>query len=380
MSETAERPVEYIELDKLLLDAENPRFGVAKGARRNQKEILDYIVENFGINDVLSSLAYNGYFDAEPLIARKNEDGTYTIIEGNRRLSACLILSNSERAKNQRQRTNQFSDEVLEKWLVDGKTIPVHVFGEADNLNKLHAYLGVRHITSAKAWDSYAKAAWIDSVVSSGEMTLEEIAEVTGDKNNTIQRLLEGYYFINQLIASGEFTPENSGRKGRGSNPEFPFSWVYTLLNYSGVRDHLKLAEFDAKNKRPVPQEKAREAGNIVRYMFGDRSTAQNGAIRDSRQLGALAAAIGDPVQRDLLERGKNIDEIIKQTRPSLDQLTNALMTCKEELISATGLVNSGEISAEQADKVIGQARDVLNLANALFKSIRNLDEPDIAE
>ncbi|AQZ96573.1 ParB N-terminal domain-containing protein [Halopseudomonas phragmitis] len=380
MSETSERPVEYIALDKLLLDAENPRFGVAKGARRNQKEILDYIVENFGIDDVLSSLAYNGYFDAEPLIARKNDDGTYTIIEGNRRLSACLILSHSDRANNQHQRTSQFSEEVLEKWNEPGITIPVHVFGKSDNLNKLHAYLGVRHITSAKAWDSYAKAAWIDSVVSSGEMTLNEIAEVTGDKNNTIQRLLEGYYFVNQLIESGDFIPENSSRKGRGSNPEFPFSWIYTLLNYARVRDHLKLAEFDEKNQKPVPQDRVREASNIVRYMFGDRSSAQNGAITDSRQLGALATAISDPVQRDLLERGKSIDEIIKQTRPSIDQLTSSLMTCKEELISATGLVNSGDIPAEDAEKVLAQARDVANLAAALFRSIKNLDEPSPVE
>lgn len=380
MSETAERPVEYIELDKLLLDAENPRFGVAKGARRNQKEILDYIVENFGIDDVLSSLAYNGYFDAEPLIARKNDDGTYTIIEGNRRLSACLILSHSSRANNQLQRTSQFSKEVLEKWSEPGITIPVHVFGKTDNLNKLNAYLGVRHITSAKAWDSYAKAAWIDSVVSTGEMTLSEIAEVTGDKNNTIQRLLEGYYFVNQLIKSGDFIPENSNRKGRGSNPEFPFSWIYTLLNYARVRDHLKLAEFDEKNQKPVPHDRVREASNIVRYMFGDRSSAQNGAITDSRQLGALATAVSDPVQRDLLERGKSIDEIIKQTRPSIDQLTSSLMTCKEELISAAGLVNSGDIPAEDAEKVLAQARDVANLAAALFRSIKNLDEPGPVE
>ena len=380
MSETAERPVEYIELDKLLLDAENPRFGVAKGARRNQKEILDYIVENFGIDDVLSSLAYNGYFDAEPLIARKNDDGTYTIIEGNRRLSACLILSHSSRANNQLQRTSQFSKEVLEKWSEPGITIPVHVFGKTDNLNKLNAYLGVRHITSAKAWDSYAKAAWIDSVVSNGEMTLSEIAEVTGDKNNTIQRLLEGYYFVNQLIKSGDFIPENSNRKGRGSNPEFPFSWIYTLLNYARVRDHLKLAEFDEKNQKPVPHDRVREASNIVRYMFGDRSSAQNGAITDSRQLGALATAVSDPVQRDLLERGKSIDEIIKQTRPSIDQLTSSLMTCKEELILAAGLVNSGDIPAEDAEKVLAQARDVANLAAALFRSIKNLDEPGPVE
>ncbi|WP_244235613.1 hypothetical protein, partial [Pseudomonas aeruginosa] len=231
----------YVKLKDLNLDSRNPRFGIEKGQRGNQADILDFIVENFGVEDVISSLAYNGYFAAEPLIARRESDGTLTVVEGNRRLSACLMLANSDRAKNQRRRAQEYVDTKKINWTEETE-VPVHIVDHKDKeALRLHAYLGVRHIMSAKAWDSYAKAAWIDEVVSSGEMTLAEIGQVTGDKNRTIQRLLEGYHFVNQLIAEGLFLPGNSLKKGRGSNPDFPFSWVYTLLDYSPVREWLDL-------------------------------------------------------------------------------------------------------------------------------------------
>ncbi len=51
-----------------------------------------------------------------------------------------------------------------------------------------------------------------------------------GDQHRTIRRLLEGCYFIRQTIEAGEFRPQDSQRRGRGSVTDYPFSWVYTVL------------------------------------------------------------------------------------------------------------------------------------------------------
>lgn len=282
-------PKEYthsIPLNQLNLDARNPRFGIEKGLRPNQTDILDFIVDNFGVEDVISSLAYNGYFAAEPIIARREADGSLTVVEGNRRLSACLILAGSDRAKNQKSKAAEYLNKSKITW-TEKTEIPVHVVEHDDKESlRLHAYLGVRHIMSAKAWDSYAKAAWIDEVTSSKEMTLDEIAQVTGDKNRTIQRLIEGYNFINQLISDGLFSPKNSLRKGRGSNPDFPFSWVYTILDYSPAREWLGLTGNDPTNKRPIKKNKTADSAALVTYMYGDKSKGRIAAIKDSRQLG----------------------------------------------------------------------------------------------
>ncbi len=55
-------------------------------------------------------------------------------------------------------------------------------------------------------------------------MPVSKITEMIGDQHSTVVRLLEGYRFIRQLIENGEFRPEDSQRKGRGSVSEYPFS------------------------------------------------------------------------------------------------------------------------------------------------------------
>src|SRR6266851_1815409 len=94
-------------LSKLLLDKDNPRFGFPNRATISQEEILDQIVEKFGVDDVLSSLAVNGYFKVEPLVCRRSPGDFLTVAEGNRRLAACLILSGDQHAVRHKARTEQ---------------------------------------------------------------------------------------------------------------------------------------------------------------------------------------------------------------------------------------------------------------------------------
>lgn len=365
-----------IPLNELNLDSRNPRFGAEKGGRVSQSDILDFIVENFGVEDVLSSLAYNGYFSAEPLIARKEDDGSYTVVEGNRRLSACLILAGSVRAKNHKRRTEEYRTAVKNEW-TDETLVPVQVFEKGDNSLRLNAYLGVRHIMSAKAWDSYAKAAWIHEVVSAGEMTLDQISQVTGDKNRTIRRLLEGYYFINQLKDEAVFLPENSLRKGRGSNPEFPFSWVYTVLDYGVVRDWLELPQDDPANKKPIKKSKIADSAALVTYMFGDRGRGRIAAVEDSRQLSALAAALGDPTKRDWLASGRTVAQIEALSKAPVDQFAKALNDAHDGLALALKIASEGGLSKEEATQLLSRTKEVANLAASVFKSLRDMDEPE---
>ena len=59
--------IQFISLEKLRLAPDNPRFG-NQDHLQEQKEILSNIITNYGIDDVLGSIARNGYFSAEPLI------------------------------------------------------------------------------------------------------------------------------------------------------------------------------------------------------------------------------------------------------------------------------------------------------------------------
>jgi hypothetical protein len=318
--DTQQKQVIPYPLKQLLLDKSNPRFGF-QDRGTSQAGLLDLIVEKFGVDDVLSSLAVNGYFAAEPMVCRAQETGKQAVVvEGNRRLAACLILVGDKRAANQAARTNQYRP----KWEKNGEKqidpVPVIIFKPHEQEEEILSYLGVRHIVSAQPWDSYAKAAWVARIVEQNDMDVAEVSTMIGDQHRTVSRLLEGYYLIRQLIDEGAFRPEDSQRRGRGSVTDYPFSWVYTILGYTTVRRFLELGD-ESASPNPIKEENLNRARLITRAMFGDRAKGQSAAVDDSRQLGALAAAVASREKVTLLEQGKSLSEIETLTQPLEDRL-----------------------------------------------------------
>lgn len=353
-----ERKPELRSLADLLLDENNPRFGF-RGSTGDQADVLDHIVENFGVDDVMSSLAVNGYFDAEPMVCRLVAgQQKLTVVEGNRRLAACLIITGDPRANRQHNRTEQFQ----KLWNEHGRRridpAPVIIFDASSDQKPLLSYLGVRHISAAQPWDSYAKAAWVARVVEENNLSLGDVALMIGDQHRTITRLLQGYYFIQQTIESGQFKPEDSIRKGRGSVTDYPFSWVYTALGYSAVRSFLSLSDGSAV-KNPMRPAALPNAGVLTRAMFGDRAKGRNAAISDSRELGSLAEIVADPDKVSLLEAGKTVAEIERLTQP-IDQRLRASLT---EVRNIQGEIARG-LSEEELSATIAESLRTLASIN----------------
>ncbi|HEY3800236.1 MAG TPA: hypothetical protein VGL58_17955 [Caulobacteraceae bacterium] len=349
----APRETEMIALEHLLLDAENPRFGHSVAGGLDQADILDHIVNTFGVDDVLSSIAINGYISAEPVVCRRDEGSSVaTVVEGNRRLAACLILVGDDRAARQKSRSTQYRDIWLQHGAKQIDPIPAIVFDGADRKQALLSYLGVRHIASAQPWDSFAKAAWVARVVEENQLPLADVALMIGDQHRTIRRLLEGYYFIQQTIGAGEFNPQDSQRRGRGSVTDYPFSWVYTILGYSTARTYLGLEEREPRSPL-LASDKLSRAGTITRAMFGDKSRGRSAAIEDSRELGDLALTLGDPDKVAMLESGKSVAEIMRLTKPIDQRLREGLTqvrTLQSEIVAG---LSGEELATELAESLV---------------------------
>ena len=366
-----DREVSHIALTDLLLDSQNPRFG-GRDRNMNQTEILDLIVR-FGVKDVLSSLAVNGYFEAEPLVCKRQQNSNgYVVAEGNRRLAACLIITRDPRASNQ----TQLSDHYAALWDAHGNLpinpTPAIIFGADEQERTLLSYLGVRHIASAQPWDSYAKAAWIARVVENSELSIGQVATMIGDQHRTINRMLEGYYLVEQLVESGHFKPEDSQRKGRGSVTEYPFSWVYTVLGYAAVRSFLELGSEDA-SKNPIGDDRLDDAGLMIRSMFGDRSKGRGAAIVDSRQLGELASALSSSDKTRLLAQGKTVTEIDLLTQPIEKRLEDGLATVRDELRDLVSRLSEQELKAQAASRLTPASKRTRRLAQDLDNRLNEI-------
>lgn len=366
-----------VELRNLLLDENNPRFGDSRGSFRDQTEVLDWVVENFGVNDVINSLAINGYFEAEPLVVEEVE-GTdkYVVKEGNRRLAACLILAQDKRAKNQKQLRKSVEKFIKHQSWSENTTVPTITFKKAD-ANRLVAYLGVRHIVSSQPWDSYAKAAWISSVVEQHSLSIQDIADLTGDKSQTIAKLLEGYNFVRQLERKGLFDPKTSYRRGKGSNVEFPFSWIYTILQYSTVREWLGLEPYSTSSN-PIPAEREVDAASLLTYMFGNKNTDTAPTIQDSRNLGALAYSVSVPVRREMLRKGVTLSDIEESSRPARERVLSLLVDVRQKMRDVHGAISEESFSEEEVNDFLAVLRSIRKSTSSAIKEMEAQIKDDL--
>src|SRR5690606_32818281 len=114
---------------------------------------------------------------------------------------------------------------------------------------------------------------WIHETITNQGISIKDISTMTGDKSGTIKSLLSGYNFMTQLEQEKKFNRNNTLRKGRGSNVSYPFSWVYTLLNYNTAKNYLELDSFnedDKPNPNPIPENKLDDAVFVIDAMFGN--------------------------------------------------------------------------------------------------------------
>ncbi|MBU8975491.1 hypothetical protein JI752_004995 [Lysobacter sp. MMG2] len=358
-----------VALSQLQLDVENPRFGGKVDRVRSQDEVLEHIVDTFGVDDLLSSLSVNGYFEAEPLVVRKvgNE---LIVAEGNRRLAACLMLTGDNRARRVDDKAEKFRVE----WEKHGRPrldpVPVIVFEGEDAKRGLLSYLGVRHISASRSWDSFAKAAWVADVVEQHGLPVADIAIMIGDQHKTIERLLQGYYLIRQLIDSGDFRPNDSIRGGRGSVTDYPFSWVYTMLGYEATKRYLGL-EGVATAPEPLSEDGRRKGAVLMSAMFGDRKTGRNSSVDDSRQLGRLASLLVNPETLTMVEQGKTVEEIEAATQPINDKLRLGIEQVRAALRDMTSRMDETQIEREIAAALIGPASAVSSLSASLLRKLQ---------
>lgn len=354
-----------IPIGKLNFDPGNPRFGERRGQRLLQQDILNRIVEEYGVDELLSSIAINGFFEAEPLAVIKKSDGRYTVVEGNRRLAACLILADDPRAKSQRKRHETF----LKLMVAHNRRAPIEIpcieFSEKEDSASLLSFLGVRHIVASQPWDSYAKAAWVARVIGDGALTLDDISQMIGDEFRTIRRMLEGYNVVRQLIAAGEFTPSNSYRKGKGSNTEYPFSWVYTLLGSQSARKFFGLGD-RPEHQSPIPRNRVQDAGFVIRAMFGDRERGVNPVIDDSREISDLASTLADRGEYAELRRGTPVKIIKLRHRPAGERLYEDLKAVELTLVELNSFLTTASISAEEALEHIPQLDSIQKVLSEL--------------
>jgi ParB-like nuclease domain len=323
----------------LELDLENPRLAQNDHTGKpNERDVIEYLAANADVAELIQSISSNGYLDFEPLVVL--DEGTakkprLIVIEGNRRVAAIKLLHDPELARELGVSVPELSKDVRDSL----KKVSAIKVADRDEARQ---YIGFKHINGPHKWDSFAKAKfaadWYRAERDSGT-TLRDIARRLGDRHDTVLRLVQGMFVLEQAQKEGVFEIDDRYQKR-----PFAFSHLYTALTRPPYRDYLGLdpnwrqAE---PTPDPVPKKRTKQLGKVLQWLYGSEQdrvppvvTSQNPHVK---QLGEVLA---NPMARKKLESGSDLREAYAEVDTRSRKFSDNLLKAVESAQLAQGFVD----------------------------------------
>ena len=350
--------IERMDPDDLLFDAHNPRLE-GRGIGQSQDVIFEILWREFAVDEIVLSIAANGYFDYEPLFVVQ-EDSSNVVVEGNRRLAAVKILLEPRlRALVKATDIPEISSEAAER-LGSLPVIPT-------TRDEIWRYVGFKHVNGPKQWNALSKAEYIAWVHNDLKISLDDIARQIGDRHSTVARLYNGLMALREVEASGLWN------RDRRTHRRFFFSHLYTALDYPGFQSYLGMdSPRGTTSDKPVPDDKIPELAEVCTWLFGDKEKdVPPRIISQNPDLRILDEAIQNGNGVDALRRGLPLSVALDISRGDERILRENLVSAKASLQIAKARLVTG-YSGEAATR--DNAEDIFAIAESI------LDEMDLIE
>jgi hypothetical protein len=328
--EIVDCPVDY-----LTLDYNNPRFEIDLDQKRNTEiEAIRTLCNISDVKELIDSISDNGYLPIEPMIVYKEpSQSKYTVLEGNRRLSALKILRNEEIARE----LNILAPKLDKKKLRTTENIKVfRVKGPLD----ARAYIGFKHINGPQRWDAYAKAKfaakWYKDFREKGK-TIEDVARQLGDNNDTVRSYVGSVFVLEQAEKNDIYNIKEKTNKGK-----FAFSHLYTALDRPEYREFLGLKQGwnTEPSDNPIHKKNLGKLREVLVYMFGSKRDDKPALIRsqnpDIKKLGII---LSSEVALMKIRNGSDLETAYLNTLNSGDALEKTLTDASIILTRGTELL-----------------------------------------
>ena len=338
MSDAAESPpaiplksVSSVPVERLVLDRKNPRLvAVDRGA--TEADVIAQLYRAEDLGELLQSIAANGYLDIEPLIVLA-EGESLTVLEGNRRLAAIRLFREAGLADRiaDRVRVRITLPDISKHHRRTLDRVSVYRVASREDAR---SFIGFKHINGAAKWDSYAKAKFAADWYRDGAVPLADIASQIGDKHDTVKRMVNAIYVLEQAQKAEIFRIDDR------VNPRFSFSHLYTALSRAPYMEFLGLdsawSRYDP-NPDPVPDDRFDHLSEVLRWMYGSKEENVDPVVRsqnpDIKHLGdVLASAEGLAV----LRATGSLSEAHESTQPADRRFSEALLRARKEIREAS--------------------------------------------
>ena len=191
---TIKDKIEYLKLDELKLDAQNPRLGREVIRKHpDQDAVLEQMLD-WSLDELAVSFIDSGYWPHEAMLVVK-EKGENVVVEGNRRLAALMLL---KRAKEGKPQSAKWADAIKGRRIKDRLFDDVPVIF-ADSRDDIASFLGFRHVTGIKEWRPAEKAEFIAKLIENQRLSYEDVRRRIGSKTPTVRQNYIAYRMLLQM-------------------------------------------------------------------------------------------------------------------------------------------------------------------------------------
>lgn len=163
-----------------------------------------------------------------------------------------------------------------------------------------------------------------------------------GDRHSTLQRMVSGFYVLQQAENEGLFSVED-----REQGKQFSFSHLYTALTRSGYRNYLGLAEENRASEPkadPISEEHLPDLKQVMIWLFGSDSDATPAVIRSQNpHIKQLGEVLDNPKARKIMLESNDLPRAYAEVDPPLKQF-------ERRLIEAHGAVEDSVKKASAFD------------------------------
>lgn len=345
--------LKQVDVDDLSLDRDNPRLPEdLQGG--SQEALLQYLSDQAVLEEIITSLNDNGFFEHEPLIAYDDDDLGLVVVEGNRRLAALMVLTEKPEAQELGLEPALDAPPTAAR-LASLEAVPVYV---VDDREEVQLYLGFRHIGGIKTWSAEAKARYLtdetDKAAKQGaERPFLAVARRVGSNSLGVRNSYTALALLRH--ARDEYgLPVGHVVKRR-------FGVWMRCMTAQDVRHYIGLN--GARSYEEVRAEIEEASGPGLKEVLGDLTPASGSKkplLNDSRDVTVYGRILQHDVAHGVLRRYQDL-QIARQIVEMAD--------LPDRVLSLRDQVDVAQDEAQLADF----SDELLNATDALFRSARAL-------
>ena len=350
MTGFGECDVELLEFDK-----DNPRLPTnVRGS--DDASILKYLAAKTGIENLMSSIGENGFFDGEAIVVTPQESNKYTVLEGNRRLAALRLLQDPTLVKM------ASIERAAEGAAFKPTKVPVYVVQSREDTLQ---YLGFRHISGVQRWDPLAKARYLESLFDrtqgqgDPQKRYASVAREIGSNSQTVRRNLDALAAYKIIERKSFYDIEEMEEE------TFQFGTFYTavgnaeIAKFIGTR-HEGLPSHPIENPNAVNESHLEE---LVKFMF-QRDARGRTTLGESRNIGKLGEVLDNSESLKALHMGQPLEAAHRLTPQGPYNFIRHMNQAIEELKQANANLYAVERDDKQARGIVTEALKIIQLAS----------------